>query len=113
MSEESVFRLRVDLAVALALLAVAKAGRPGRPNPDVCFYLGGRYFHLAEHYRRGRKFKKANRLRRKAKFYLAGSGAPWPEPPYSAAMAMPVPKRPSFVAAIGWRPRKGSPDDAA
>ena len=112
MSDESVFRLRLDLTIALALLVVAKAGRPGRPNPDVCFYLGDRYQHLAEHYRRRRKYKKANLLRRKAKFYLAGSGSD-PEPPYTAATAMPVPKRPSFVAAIGWRRRNGSPNDAA
>jgi hypothetical protein len=112
MAQESIVRLKFDLAVALALLFVAKAGRPGRPNPDVCYYLGVRYFHLAEHYRRGRRFKKANRLRRKAKFYLAGRG-PAPEPPYAAAMAMPAPERPTFVSAIGWRARKGPPKGAA
>ena len=111
MAEESILKLRIDLAIALALLAVAKAGRPSRPNAEVCSYLGDRYQRLAEHYRCCRKYKKANRLRRKAKFYLAGSG-PEPEPPY-AAMAMPVPKRPSFVSAIGWGSRRGPPDDAA
>jgi len=35
--------------MALALLTVAKAVRPGNPNPDVCFYLGDRYWCLAEY----------------------------------------------------------------
>jgi|GEM_PF-4631709 len=110
MSEESVFRLRFDLIVALALLVVARAGRPGRPNPEASFYIGDRYQRLAEHYRRCRRYKKANRLRRKAKFFLAGSG-PGPEPPFAAAT--PKPKPASFVAALGRRGRKGPPDNAA
>jgi len=112
MSEESVFKLRIDLVVALSLLLAAKAGRPARLNSDVCFYLGDRYFRLSEHYRRSRKFKKAERLRAKAEFYFEGSG-PWRDPPRAAAMAMPVPKRPTFIEAIGWRMRKDPPDDAA
>ncbi|MBM4296822.1 MAG: hypothetical protein FJ143_03690 [Deltaproteobacteria bacterium] len=114
MFEESFVKLRVDLAVALALLMVAKAGRPGQPNPETCLYLGDRYHRLAEHHRKARRFKKSNRLRAKAKYYLAlvgpGSG---PEPPYAAAMAMPVPKPPAFTTAIGRWPGKDPPDDAA
>jgi hypothetical protein len=110
--EETPSQLRVDITVALALLIIAKAGRPARPNPEVCFYLGDRYVRLWEYHRVKGRSKKAKRLRAKAEFYFQGSG-PWRDPPYAAAMAMPAPKRPTFTAAIGWRPRHGPPDDAA
>jgi len=110
--EESALQLRIDVGVALALLAVAKAGRPAKPNPDVCFYLGDRYLRLAELHKQRGSLRKARRLRSKAEKYLSGAG-PWRDPPYAAAMAMPVPKRPTFTEAIGWRTRKIPPDDAA
>jgi hypothetical protein len=74
MKEESDFQLRFDLAVALVLLAAAKAGRTGKPNPDVCFYLGDRYLRLAERYNRRGSTRKAQRLRAKAEKYLRGAG---------------------------------------
>ena len=80
MAEESAFQLRVDLTVALVLLAAAKAGRAGKPNPDVCFYLGDRYLRLAERYNRRGSSRKARRLRAKAEKYLSGAG-PWRDPP--------------------------------
>ena len=110
--EENPSQLRVDITVALALLMIAKAGRPARPNPQVCFYLGGRYVRPSEYHRVKGRLKKAKRLRAKAECYFQGSG-PWRDPPYTAAMAMPAPKRPTFTAAIGWRARRGPPDDAA
>lgn len=97
--EENPSQLRVDITVALALLMIAKAGRPARPNPEVCFYLGDRYVRLSEYH----QVKGLNKQ---------GSGS-WRDPPYTAAMAMPAPKRPTFTAAIGWRARRGPPDDAA
>jgi hypothetical protein len=112
MKEESDFQLRFDLAVALVLLAAAKAGRTGKPNPDVCFYLGDRYLRLAERYNRRGVTSKAQRLRAKAEKYLSGAG-PWRGPPHAAAMAMPVPRRPTFTGAVGWPARKIPPDDAA
>jgi len=105
--EETPSQLRVDITVI-----IAKAGRPARPNPEVCFYLGDRYVRLSEYHRVKGRSKKAKRLRAKAEFYFQGSG-PWRDPPYAAAMAMPAPKRPTFTAAIGWLPRHGPPDDAA
>jgi hypothetical protein len=110
--EENPSQLRVDIAVALALLMIAKAGRPARPKPEVCFYLGDRYVRLSEYHRVKGRLKKAKRLKAKAECYFQGSG-PWRDPPYAAAMAMPAPKRPTFTAAIGWRARRGLPDDAA
>lgn len=111
--EETPSQLRVDITVALALfLMIAKAGRPARPNPEVCFYLGDRYVRLSEYHRVKGRLKKAKWLRAKAEFYFQGSG-PWRDPPYAAAMAMPAPKRPTFTAVIGWRARRGPPDDAA
>ena len=107
--QDSMARLRIDIFVAHLLLVVARAGKPGEPNPDVCFYLGDRYLRLAEKYQEWGALRKAQRLTEKAEKYLG----PLPGPPYAAAMAMPIPKRPSFTAAIGWRPRKGPPDDAA
>jgi hypothetical protein len=110
--EENPSQLRVDITVALALLMIAKAGRPARTNPQVCFYLGDRYVRLSEYHRVKGRLKKAKHLRAKAEFFFQGSG-PWRDPPYAAAMAMPAPKRPRFTAAIGWRARRGPPDDAA
>jgi hypothetical protein len=112
MKEESALQLRFDLVVALALLAAAKAGRPGRPTPDVCFYLGDRYLRFAELHKRRGSIRKARRLRSKADKYLSGAG-PWRGPPHAAAMAMAVPRRPTFTEAIGRRARKIPPDDAA
>jgi hypothetical protein len=107
--QESISKLRIDICVAQLLLVVAKAGKPGEPNSDVCFYLGDRYLRLAEKHQQRGASRKSRRLRAKAEKYLG----PLQGPPYAAAMAMPVPKRPTFTAAIGWRPRKGPPDDAA
>ena len=68
---------------------------------------------LAEYCKERGSVNKAQRLRATAERYLQCSG-PWPGPPHAAAMAMPVPKRPTFTQAIGWRTGKRQPlDDAA
>lgn len=108
----SVLRLRVDILVALFLLLVAKAGQDGEPNSDVCYYLGDRYWRLADYYSDQGSEKKAQRFRNKAESNLRASGY-WNGGPYGGALAMPIPKRPTFTAAIGARPRHGPPDDAA
>src|ERR1700751_957047 len=112
MKEESDFQLRFDLAVALVLLAAAKAGTTGKPNPDVCFYLGDRYLRLAERYNRRGVTSKAQRLRAKAEKYLSGAG-PRRGQAHAAAMARPGPRPPPFTEAGGWPARKMPPDDAA
>ena len=40
MAEESILKLRADLAWVFALVWVAKAGRSGEPEPQVHYYLG-------------------------------------------------------------------------
>ena len=109
---DSFLRLRFDILIAHLLLVVAKAGKVGEPNPEVCYYLGDRYWRLAEIYRRDGVAGKARKFQDKAEMYLRASGW-WNGGPYGGALAMPVPERPTFTAAIGWRPRQGPPDDAA
>jgi len=109
---ESLLRLRIDIFVTHLLLIVARAGKSSRPNPEVCYYLGNRYWRLAEIYRRHGACERAQQVQDKAEWYLRESGW-WNSGPYAAAMAMPAPKRPSFIAAIGWRPQQGPPADAA
>jgi hypothetical protein len=104
--------LRIDIFVAHLLLVMAKAGKSGEPNAEVCFYLGDRYWRLAEYYEDNGTTAKARMLQAKAESYLRASG--WRNGgPYGGALAMQAPERPTFTAAIGWRPRQGPPDDAA
>ena len=110
--QSSALRLRIDILVAHFLLVVAKAGKSGEPNSDVCYYLGDRYWWLAEHFRGRDASKKASQFQVKAEWYLREIGW-WNGGPYGGALAMPIPTRPTFTAAIGWRPRQGPPDDAA
>src|SRR5947208_10238613 len=103
MNQESVWQLRFDLAVALALLTVAKAVRPGNPNPDVCFYLGDRYWCLAEYCKEKGSVNKAQRLRETAERYLQCSG-PWRGPPHAAARGAVRPMlRPWLCLCLGGR----------
>jgi hypothetical protein len=112
-NQASAIKLRIDLAVAFLLLVIAQAGRPGSPNSEICFYLGDRYWRLADFYQRRGAISKAKRLRDKAEKYLRASGWWRGGPPPAAAMAMSIPERPIFTAAIGWRVPRGPPDDAA
>ena len=91
---------------------MATTSGSGKPHPAVLFYLGDRYWRLAEQYRRKGSAEKAQRLQVKAEYYLNASGWDRP-PPAAAAMAMPVPGRPTFTEAIGWRTRETALDDAA
>lgn len=110
--QSSALRLRIDILVAPILLFLAKAGKSGEPNSDVCYYLGDRYWRLAECYRGRGVSGKASEFQAKAEWYLRESGW-WNGGPYGGALAMPIPKRLTFTAAIGWRPRQRPPDDAA
>ncbi len=113
MNPDSVWQLRLDVVWVLILLGVARCGRAGEPKPEVHAYLGDRYWRLGDyHARRGAK-QKAARLRVKAKQHLRLGGGWDPSLPPAAAMRMPVPQRPTFTAAVGWRSREGPPDDAA
>jgi len=111
MAEESTLKLHTDIAWVLALLWVAKARRGGEPQPQVHYYLGDRYLRLAERYKVMGSLRRARLLREKGERHLRASG--WDPRPPAAAMAMPIPKRPTFTEAIGWYTRPFPPDDAA
>lgn len=101
--------LQVDVAWGRALLAIATMERGAAVRPEVYLFLGDRYWRLArQHFISGRQ-KRAERLVRKARFYLKAGGGP--EPPPLAAATMPIPATPSFTSAIGRR-RSGSNDAA-
>ena len=102
--------LRFDVVSGRALLWIVTTRRAGEVHPEVYLYLADRYWRLAAHYEKRGRPRKAQRLAGKAKQYLdLGGGDPLPP---AAALAMPIPRRPSFTAAIGFRSDK-PPDDAA
>ncbi len=112
MNQESIWQLWADLTWVLILLWMATTSGSGKPHPAVLFYLGDRYWRLAEKYRRKGSTEKALRLQVKAEYYLKASG--WDRPPPSAAaMAMPVPRQPRFTEPIDWPTRETPLDDAA
>ena len=99
MSNDSLWQLRFDVVWVLGLLSLASAGRKTEPKPEVHLYLGDRYWRLAEYHSKRRATQKAERLRAKAEHHLRMGG--WDPLPPAAAMAMPVPRRPTFTEAIG------------
>ena len=111
MTEESIMKLHADVAWVLALVWIAKAGRSGEPQPQGHYYLGDRYWRLSERYNAKGSVRRARLLRAKAEWHLRASG--WDPLPPAAAMAMPIPKRPTFTEAIGWYIHSDPPDDAA
>src|SRR5437773_8009472 len=94
-AEISPWVLRFDLVSGRALLWVVEALRAGEVHPEGYLYLADRYWRLAAHYERRGRFRGAQRLEAKAKRYLY-LGARGPRPP-AAALAMPIPPRPSFT----------------
>ena len=86
MAEESTLKLHADLAWVLALLWIAKQVVQENLNPR---FITIAVIGIGDFPRdTGRRVR-------------------------SAAMAMPVPKRPTFTEAIGWRIHPYPPDDAA
>jgi hypothetical protein len=110
MTPVSVWWLRLDLLWVLFLLRVFTAGREGEIKPEVHLFLGDRYWRLADYYAEKGSVRKAVRLRARANSHL-GLGH-W-NPPLPPAMAMAVPRRPTFTEAIGWGTSGRPPDDAA
>jgi hypothetical protein len=107
MAGEPMWRIRIDLASARVLLWVATASRAGEVKPEVHRYLGDRYWRLAHHHFHRGHNRWAERLESKARWHLRLGGGDDPTP--SAALAMPVPRRPTLTRAIG----RLTPDDAA
>jgi len=83
----------------------------GDTERDVHFYVGDRYWRLAEHYERRGWLKTAQRFRLQADHHLRLSGSN--DTPPALAVAMNVPRPPILTKAIGWCLRKTPPDDAA
>jgi hypothetical protein len=92
-------RLFWELGWAHVLLWVAGAGSRGEATPQVHLYLADVHFRLASEYERLRQPQRVRHHREIANRHaLAG---PEPEPPKAAAMAMPVPRAPTFTDARG------------
>lgn len=112
MDRISSFQLRRDIVWVLFLLRVLTAGRRGEPKPEVHLFLGDRYWRLADYHAEKGSNRKAVRLRARAEHHLRLGDWQPPLPP-AVAMTMPVPQRPTFTQAIGWRVRERPPDVAA
>jgi hypothetical protein len=108
--EPSAWRLRLDIGTTHALVWIANPTGRRLLNPEVHLYLADRYGRLARHHRLHGNARRAERLERKAErhFELGGGDAPRP----AAAMAMPIPRPPTFVDAVAHREADDS-DDAA
>lgn len=101
-SKETVFRLWTHVAWKESLLKVSKLYRSDQPPPQVYLRLADHYGCLARRYDRTGRTKIAKILdERAAKYFRLGGGF---EPP-PAAMAMSVPKSPSFIRAVGRKER--------
>ena len=110
MKRNSVLKLHGELVCAPFDLWLARIAGEDTER-DVHFYVGDRYWHLAEHYERLGWIKTARRFKLQAEHHLRLSG--WNDTPPAVAVAMKVPRPPTFTKAIGWRFRKSPPDDAA
>ena len=99
----SIWKLRLDISLVwLLVYVVVTVGEGGSLNGDVCWYVGERYWWLADLYRDLGKIERSKTFRRKAEFFL-GQGHPGgDDPPPAAALAMPVPEPPVFTNAIGF-----------
>jgi len=109
MKKNSVLKLHGELVCAPFDFLLARIAG-GDTERDVHFYVGDRYWHLAEHYEKRGWIKTAKRFRLQAEHHLRLSG--WNDTPPAVAVAMEVPRPPTFTKAIGRRFRKSPPDDA-
>jgi hypothetical protein len=98
-SEPSAWQLRVDLLTTRALLLVVRARGDESLRPEVHRYFADRYARLAHYHRRLRHAARANALWAKSlRHWHLGGGDPIPP---TAALAMPIPRRPTFARAMG------------
>ena len=110
MKKNSVLKLHGELVCApFDFLLAGIAGDD--TERDVHFYVGDRYWRLAEHYERLGWIKTAKRFRLQAEHHLRLSG--WNDTPPAVAVAMEVPRPLTFTKAIGRRFRRTPSDDAA
>jgi hypothetical protein len=105
--DPTAWQLRVDLMTTHALLLVIAARRNAALRPEVHRYFADRYARLAHHHRRRGNARRANALlARSLRHWHLGGGDPVPP---RAALAMPVPRCPTFVEAIGFWPDDAPP----
>jgi hypothetical protein len=109
MADSSAWRLRLDLFTAQAILLTAR--RDVDLQPHVHLYLADHYRRLAWHHQQHGRVQRAQRLAIKASRHSCLGGGD--EPPPAAALAMPVPRRPTFTQAIGRWSDEEPPDPAA
>jgi hypothetical protein len=108
--EPSPWRLRFDIGSALALVWIANPTGRRRLNPDVHLYLADRYGLLARHHRHRGNRRRATRFEKKAERHFELGGGDPPRP--AAAVALAIPRTPTFVDAVAHREADDS-DDAA
>lgn len=109
--EPSRWRLYADLAWGHGLLSIVTDRDEATVAPDVCLFLGDRYWWLARRaFVRGRQRRAEHLVRRARRYFRLGGG---PEPPPLAAASLPVPEVPSFTSAVGFGSRSSGPGDAA
>ncbi len=105
------WRLYADLVWGHVLLSIVRVRHEPTVAPDVCLFLGDRYWWLARHhFVRGRQ-RRAERLVRRARRYFRLGGGP--DPPPLAAASLPLPPVPSLISAVGFGRRSSGPGDAA
>jgi len=102
------WQLWLDVVVTRLMVWVAVVGKDAAPRPEVHLFLADRYSRLSSQYARQAPAT-AERLQLKAEEHYEAAGVP-PLPP-AVAVAMPVPRRPTFTDATG-RPVP-PPDEAA
>jgi hypothetical protein len=111
---ESPWKLRLDLLSSRLLLWIAGAGRIGDPTPGAHRYLADRYARWSIYCRSKRDEAAARRLWNKAEFHfrLAGPDFEFDPDNEPLAIAMPIPKRPSFTDVVARQRVPSPPDDA-
>ena len=102
------WRLRWDIASTWALVRFVAPFGDRSLRPEVHLFLADRYGRLAQHHRRSGNERRASALERRAREHLRLGGGDLPP---AVAVAMPVPRSPSSVNAVGVS--RNEPDDAA
>jgi hypothetical protein len=97
-NEESIWKLRVDLASAKVLIWLACFARDRELNPAAHLYLASLYDRLSHAHRIRNHHAEAKRLAALAAAHYRDGG--WDGPPFAAAKAMPRPRKWLRVDAI-------------
>lgn len=108
--QDSLVRLRLDVASARVLVWFVSVGRDVELTSEADLYFFDRYQRLADCYRRRGREDRARMMQLKADAHARHGG--WDGPPYAAAMSLPRPARWLSTDAVSKR-RAGGPPDAA